>query len=65
MSYEQTENSGSRIQKLQWVFSRVLNASLTGGEEYSGGADLDFFIAHPATPEERDWASLESQTAPA
>ena len=26
---------------------------------YSGQEELDFFIANPATPEERDWASLQ------
>jgi hypothetical protein len=27
--------------------------------DYSGQEELDFFIANPATPEERDWASLQ------
>lgn len=26
---------------------------------YSGKAELDFFIANPATPEERDWGRLD------
>ena len=29
------------------------------GGDYSGEKELDFFIANPATPEERDWASLQ------
>ena len=28
-------------------------------EGYKGAADIDFFIDHPATPEERDWQAIE------
>jgi hypothetical protein len=31
---------------------------LVMGGDYSGGEELDFFIANPATPEERNWTSL-------
>lgn len=33
-----------------------------GGKKYSGEEELDFFIANPATPEERDWASLQPRS---
>jgi hypothetical protein len=33
------------------------------GTGYKGFAELDQFIAHPATPEEIDWASLEPDPA--
>jgi hypothetical protein len=31
------------------------------GEAYSGRDELDFFIAHPATDEERDWQAVARQ----
>ena len=34
------------------------DCQVIGGEEYSGEDDLDFFIANPATPGERNWLSL-------
>jgi hypothetical protein len=36
------------------------------GAEYRGAADIDFFIDHPATAEERDWMAIEKiVTSPA
>lgn len=36
------------------------DAIVVGGD-YAGSGELDFFIDHPATPEERDWKSLEGE----
>ena len=36
------------------------DASVLRGEpHYAGSHELDFFIAHPATPEERDWQAIK------
>ena len=29
------------------------------GDSYTGFSELDFFIDHPATPEEKDWMAIE------
>jgi hypothetical protein len=29
------------------------------GEHYCGASEVDYFVAHPATMEERDWKSLQ------
>jgi hypothetical protein len=35
------------------------DASVLGGEpHYAGSHELDFFIEHPARPEERDWQAV-------
>lgn len=31
------------------------------GGDYAGLSELDFFIANPATPEERDWEAVEKE----
>jgi len=33
------------------------------GGHYAGGEELDFFTAHPATPEDRDWVCLSPAPA--
>ena len=36
------------------------DASVIGGEpHYAGSHELDYFIAHPATAEERDWRAIK------
>lgn len=36
------------------------DASVLGGEpHYAGSHELDFFIEHPATREERDWQAIK------
>jgi hypothetical protein len=36
------------------------DASVLGGEpHYAGSHELDYFIEHPATGEERDWQSIK------
>lgn len=36
------------------------DASVIGGEpHYAGSHELDFFIEHPARPEERDWQAVK------
>ena len=36
------------------------NAIVLGGD-YNGRHELDFFIDHPATPEEQDWKAIEKK----
>ncbi len=36
------------------------NAIVLGGD-YNGRDELDFFIDHPATPEEQDWQAIEKK----
>ncbi len=39
---------------------------IVSGGGYKGAADIDFFIDHPATAQERDWMAIEKVvTAPA
>lgn len=36
------------------------DASVLGSEpHYAGSHELDYFIEHPATPEERDWMAIK------
>jgi hypothetical protein len=34
------------------------------GEHYCGASEVDYFVGHPATTEERDWKAIEAQIAP-
>lgn len=34
------------------------------GEHYCGASEVDYFVANPATTEERDWKSLQQTVAP-
>lgn len=30
------------------------------GQHYCGVSEIDYFVTHPATPEERDWQGIEA-----
>jgi hypothetical protein len=50
--------SKEELRRLWHVFGE--DATVIGGEtRYAGSHELDFFISHPATVEERDWKSVE------
>ena len=34
-------------------------AVLDGAPQYAGSHELDYFVEHPATPEERDWQAIK------
>ena len=59
-SVEECRKPGQNRKRLreQWhMFGE--DALVTGGERYSGRDELDFFIDHPATAEERDWKAIK------
>ncbi|HZB44288.1 MAG TPA: hypothetical protein VE360_03550 [Pyrinomonadaceae bacterium] len=38
------------------------DASVLRGEpHYAGSHEIDYFVAHPATRDERDWQSVKTQ----
>jgi hypothetical protein len=60
-SVEELRGTGRTREELrrQW-FAFGEDASVIQGEpHYAGSQELDFFIEHPATAEERDWKAVE------
>ena len=60
-SVEELRSPGLTKEELrgQW-FTFGEDASVIQGEpHYAGSHELDFFIAHPATREERDWQAVK------
>lgn len=50
--------SRAELRRLWLIFGE--DALVTGGEErYTASHELDYFIAHPATEEERDWQAVK------
>jgi hypothetical protein len=46
------------LRRLWFIFGE--DASVLGGEpHYAGSHELDYFIEHPATREERDWQAIQ------
>jgi hypothetical protein len=46
------------LRRLWYTFGE--DASVLGGEpHYAGSHELDYFIEHPATREERDWQAIK------
>jgi hypothetical protein len=46
------------VRHLWYIFGE--DASVLGGEpHYAGSHELDYFIEHPATREERDWQAIK------
>jgi hypothetical protein len=55
--------SGEELRRLWHMFGE--DASVLGGEpHYAGSHELDFFIAHPATDDERDWRAVRRLAGP-
>ena len=60
-SVEDLRKPGQTREELrrQW-FTFGEDASVIQGEpHYAGSHELDFFIEHPAAPEERDWQAIQ------
>ena len=50
--------SSEDLRRMWHIFGE--DASVLGGEpHYAGSHELDYFIEHPASPEERDWRAVE------
>ncbi len=54
------ENQSGEELRERW-FMWGEDALVLGGASYAGSHDLDFFIAHPATAEERNWKAIRKQ----
>ena len=51
--------SKAELRRLWHIFGE--DALVNGGaESYAGSHELDYFIAHPATEEERDWQAVKN-----
>ena len=52
------EQTREELRRLWHMFGQ--DASVLGGEpHYAGSHELDYFIEHPATGEERDWQAIK------
>ena len=52
--------SEDELRKLWYTFGE--DASVLNGEpRYVGSHEIDYFVAHPATRDERDWQSVKTQ----
>ena len=50
--------SKEELRRLWHIFGE--DAAVIGGDErYAGSHELDYFIAHPATDDERDWQAFK------
>ncbi|MET0649371.1 MAG: hypothetical protein ABW208_22400 [Pyrinomonadaceae bacterium] len=50
--------SGEDLRRMWHTFGE--DASVLDGEpHYAGSHELDYFVEHPATPEERDWQAIK------
>lgn len=51
--------SQDELRRLWFMFGE--DASVLGGEpHYAGSHELDYFVAHPATRDERDWQAIRT-----
>ncbi|HEY7545737.1 MAG TPA: hypothetical protein VID27_12675 [Blastocatellia bacterium] len=59
-SVEEMRSPGQSADELRksW-FMWGEDAIVLGGESYAGSHELDFFIANPATTEERNWKAIK------
>lgn len=53
------DQSADELRKSWFMWGE--DAFVIGGKSYAGSHDLDFFIANPATAEERDWKAIKKQ----
>ena len=55
----QPGQSEDELRKLWYTFGE--DASVLRGEpHYAGSHELDYFVAHPATRDERDWQAIKT-----
>ena len=60
-SIEELRSQGmtpTQLQQLWTIYGE--DASVVKGN-YKASSELDFFLQHPATPQERDWETLEKE----
>ncbi|MFX1519817.1 MAG: hypothetical protein ACFFCD_07845 [Promethearchaeota archaeon] len=54
-----SNQSKEELRKMWYAFGE--DAVVLGGD-YHGSSELDFFIDHPAKPEELDWQTIKKKT---
>ena len=60
-SLEELRSPGQSHDDLRRVWHTFGDDAIVLGGEYAGYSELDFFIDHPASPEERDWAAIKKK----
>lgn len=62
-SLEELRKQNQNKEELQksWLIYGEDAIVFDGEKKYEGKSEVDFFIAHPAVPEERDWKSIMQQ----
>jgi hypothetical protein len=58
-SVEDFRDNGKPENELGFYWHQFGEDAVVLGGNYAGGSELEYFIANPATPEERDWKSIE------
>ncbi len=56
--FRKPNQSKEELRKMWYMFGE--EAAVLGGDYY-GSSEIDFFIEHPATPEEQDWQSIKNK----
>ncbi len=57
-SVEELRAAGQTAEELRSMWFTFGEDATALGQRYAGSHELDYFVAHPATAEERDWQSL-------
>jgi hypothetical protein len=60
-SLEELRTPGQTREELRAHWFTFGEDAVVLGGNYSGCSELDFFIDHPATPEERDWQAIKKE----
>jgi hypothetical protein len=60
-SVEELRSAGQTREELRRLWHSFGDDALVLGGNYAGYSELDFFIDHPASSEERDWAAIKKQ----
>jgi hypothetical protein len=53
------DQSTEDLKRLWFLFGE--DALVPGDPAYHASSELDYFLRHPATPEERDWSGMEKR----
>ncbi|MGQ9722243.1 MAG: hypothetical protein ACUVXA_13085 [Candidatus Jordarchaeum sp.] len=57
-SFRKPNQSKKELRKMWYMFGET---AIVLDSDYSANSELDFFIDHPATLEERDWQSVKKK----
>ena len=60
-SLEELRKAGITDEELRRMWYSFGEDCLVIGGDYASVSDLDFFVANPATTEERDWRAMERE----